>query len=70
MWPMLRIVGADANGSDLLLPANLTWDRRALLAETPLEKSPLVAGDHQIHISLNGQQYAALPDPAAVCSSG
>ena len=63
---MIRIVGADLNGSDLILPANLTLDRRALMTETPIERTPLSAGDHQIHVSLNGQQYAdhALPDAA------
>lgn len=58
MWPVVRIVGGDLNGSDLILPANLTDDRRSLMVETPIERTPLAAGDHRIHISLNGQQFA------------
>lgn len=57
LWPMVRISGADLNGSDLLLPANLTSDRQGLTVETPLERSPLNPGDHRVHISLNGQQF-------------
>ena len=46
------------NGSDLTLAANLTADRMALMAATPLERTPLATGNHQIHVSLNGQQFA------------
>ena len=55
--PVIRLTGGEANGTDLVLPATLTEDRRALLASTPVEKSPYAAGSHQIHISLNGQQF-------------
>ena len=55
--PEIRLIGANSNGTDLILPAQLTPDRRALAAVTPLEKSPLEAGSHLIHVSLNGQQF-------------
>ena len=55
--PEIRLIGANGNGTDLILPAQLTPDRRALAAVTPLEKSPLQAGSHLIHVSLNGQQF-------------
>ena len=54
---MVRIKGADLNGSDLTLPANWTDDGRGLITETPIERTPLAAGIHRIHVSLNGQQY-------------
>ena len=57
LWPTVRIAGADLNGSDLTLPANWTDDGRGLVTETPIERSPLAAGIHRIHVSLNGQQY-------------
>ena len=47
------------NGTDLALPANLTSDRRALLATTPLYGEPLLAGNHSVLVSLNGQQLSA-----------
>ena len=53
----MRIKGADLNGSDLTLPANWTDDGRGLITETPIERTPLAAGIHRIHVSLNGQQY-------------
>ena len=56
--PVIRLKGGEGNGSDLVLPASLASDRRALLAMTPVEKSPYAAGRHHIHISLNGQQFA------------
>ena len=55
--PEIRLIGANGNGTDLILPAQLSPDRRALAAVTPLEKSPLEAGSHLIHVSLNGQQF-------------
>ena len=55
--PEIRLIGANSNGTDLIFPAQLTPDRRALAAVTPLEKSPLEAGSHLIHVSLNGQQF-------------
>ena len=63
---MVRIAGADVNGSDLLLPANLTLDRKSLMTETPLDKTPLSRGDHLIDVSLNGQQYGVPLLDAAV----
>lgn len=53
--PTLRIQGASEDGGDLLLPANLTEDRRALMAVTPRSSGPLTAGSHLLHVSLNGQ---------------
>lgn len=53
----MRIAGADLNGSDLTLAANWTEDGSGLITETPIERSPLAAGIHRIHVSLNGQQY-------------
>lgn len=61
LQPAIRIKGADYNGSDLILSANLTEDRMALMATTPLERTPLAMGDHPVHVSLNGQQFADLP---------
>ena len=58
--PVIRLTGGEGNGTDLFLPANLTDDKRALLASTPVEKSPYAAGSHQIHISLNGQQFVTV----------
>lgn len=55
--PIIRLRGGEGNGTDLMLPASLTEDRRALLANSPLEKSPYAPGSHQIHLSLNGQQF-------------
>ncbi len=53
--PMLRMEGAGQDGGDLVLPANMTADRRALLAVTPSQTGPLTAGSHQLRLSLNGQ---------------
>ncbi len=52
---MLRLEGAAADGSDLELPANVTGDRRVLLAVTPAAGGPLAAGNHTLRLSLNGQ---------------
>ena len=69
LTPEIRLAGANENGTDLVLPAKLTPDRRALAAVTPLDKSPLEAGTHTIHVSLNGQQFPSnlsrLARPAA-----
>ncbi|CAL8464733.1 g4268 [Coccomyxa elongata] len=53
--PTLRIEGATEDGGDLLLTANVTDDRRALMAITPSDLGPLTAGSHLLHVSLNGQ---------------
>ncbi len=53
--PALRIQGASEDGGDLLLQANLTEDRRAIMATTPSSTGPLTAGSHLLHVSLNGQ---------------
>ncbi|KAK9917087.1 hypothetical protein WJX75_000778 [Coccomyxa subellipsoidea] len=53
--PALRIQGASEDGGDLLLRANLTDDRRAIMATTPASSGPLTAGSHLLHVSLNGQ---------------
>lgn len=72
---MVRIVGADLNGSDLTLPANWTTDGQGLVTRTPIERTPLAAGVHRIHVSLNGQQYnnesyhEASVSPLAFCFS-
>ena len=39
-----------------MLPAALAPDRWSLLTQMPLEGAPLVAGNHTVMISLNGQQ--------------
>ena len=57
--PMVYLEGVLNNGTDLALPANLTSDRRALLAATPLYGEPLQAGNHSVLVSLNGQQLPA-----------
>ena len=57
--PVIYLEGVLANGADLALPANLTSDRRALLASTPLYGQPLQAGNHSVLVSLNGQQLSA-----------
>lgn len=71
MGPLVRIAGADFNGSDLTLPANWTDDGRGLITETPLKQTPLAAGPHKVHISLNGQQYSQemLLDNSVSCST-
>ena len=56
---MIYLEGVLNNGADLALPANLTSDRRALLATTPLYGEPLIAGNHSVLVSLNGQQLSA-----------
>ena len=56
---MIFLEGVLDNGSDLALPANLTQDRRALLASTPMYDKPLLAGNHSVLVSLNGQQLSA-----------
>jgi hypothetical protein len=53
--PVLCMEGALEDGSDLILPANMTDDRRALMAVTPSETGPLTAGNHLLRLSLNGQ---------------
>lgn len=58
--PVIRLKGGEGNGTDLVLPAELTGDRRTLIASTPVEKSPYAAGSHEIHLSLNGQQFMAV----------
>lgn len=66
MQPAIRIKGGDLNGSDLILSAILASDRMGLLASTPLERAPLATGNHQVHVSLNGQQFA---DQASIKST-
>lgn len=58
-YPIIYLEGVLNNGTDLALPANLTSDRRALLATTPLYGEPLLAGNHSVLVSLNGQQLSA-----------
>ena len=53
--PVLKLEGAELDGGDLLLPANVTEDRRSLVALTPASQMPLSAGDHPLKLSLNGQ---------------
>ena len=53
--PVLKLEGAQLDGGDLLLPANMTEDRRSLVALTPASQMPLSAGDHPLRLSLNGQ---------------
>lgn len=55
---MIFLEGVLDDGSDLALPANLTQDRRALLASTPMYEQPLLAGNHSVQVSLNGQQLS------------
>jgi len=43
------------DGGDLLMHANVTEDRRSLVALTPESQTPLNAGDHALKLSLNGQ---------------
>ena len=57
--PMILLEGVLDNGADLGLPANVTQDRRALLASTPMYEKPLLAGNHSVLVSLNGQQLSA-----------
>ncbi len=57
-YPMIYLEGVLNNGTDLALPANLTSDRRALLATTPVYGEPLLAGNHSVLVSLNGQQLS------------
>lgn len=57
--PIIFLEGVLNDGTDLALPANLTSDRRALLATTPLYGEPLLAGNHSVLVSLNGQQLSA-----------
>ncbi len=53
--PVLKLVGAELDGGDLLLHANVSADRRSLVALTPASQLPLSAGDHPLKLSLNGQ---------------
>ena len=53
--PVLKLEGAQLDGGDLLLRANLSSDRRSLTALTPRSEMPLSAGDHPLQLSLNGQ---------------
>ena len=64
---MVRLAGAGEAGGDLLLAANLTADRRSLMAATPARTAPLRAGLFPIAVSLNGQQFAAPPRRGVVC---
>ena len=64
---MVRLAGAGEAGGDLLLAANLTADRRSLMAATPARAAPLRAGLFLIAVSLNGQQFAAPPRRGVVC---
>lgn len=65
--PALRIQGASEDGGDLLLRANLTDDRRAIMATTPASSGPLTAGSHLLHVSLNGQ-FGGLNTSDMVCA--
>jgi hypothetical protein len=58
---VVRLAGAGAAGGDLLLAANLTADRRALLAATPARAAPLRAGLFPVAVSLDGRRFAAPP---------
>ena len=53
--PVLKLEGAELDGGDLLLHANVSADRRSLVALTPASQMPLSAGDHPLKLSLNGQ---------------
>lgn len=53
--PVLKLEGAQLDGGDLLMHANVTEDRRSLVALTPESQTPLNAGDHPLKLSLNGQ---------------
>ena len=53
--PVLKLEGAELDGGDLLLHANVSADRRSLVALTPAFQMPLSAGDHPLKLSLNGQ---------------
>lgn len=64
--PMVRMEGAGQDGGDLVLPANMTADRRALMAVTPSQTGPLTAGTHQLRLSLNGQ-FAGVNHSTMVC---
>ena len=55
LTPVLRLEGAQLDGSNLLLRANLSSDRRSLLALMPQSEMPLSAGNHALQLSLNGQ---------------
>ncbi|KAK9837118.1 hypothetical protein WJX81_003998 [Elliptochloris bilobata] len=57
--PVVRLAGAGERGDDLLLAANLTADRRSLMAVTPARTAPLRAGLFPVAVSLNGQQFVA-----------
>ena len=54
--PMIFIDSVLQGGGSLMLPAALAPDRWSLLTQMPLEGGPLVAGNHTVMISLNGQQ--------------
>ena len=51
---MVRILGAGVNGSDLVLPANLTTDDSEITFSTPDGGTPLPAGSFVVELSLNG----------------
>ena len=65
--PMLKMEGAQPDGSDLLLAANVSADRRSLVALTPASQKPLSAGDHPLKLSLNGQ-FSEMKRPDIVSS--
>ena len=54
LTPVLKLEGAQLDGSDLLLRANFSSDWRSLRTLTPSE-IPLSAGNHPLRLSLNGQ---------------
>ncbi len=80
--PVLKLEGAELDGGDLLLHANVSADRRSLVALTPASQMPLSAGDHPLKLSLNGQFSEQtqrdlvrflpllLPPPRCMLSSG
>ncbi|KAK9803015.1 hypothetical protein WJX72_000035 [[Myrmecia] bisecta] len=57
--PLVRISGAAADGSDLLLPAALVLNGSALQVQTPNGSQPLTAGKHALSVSLNRQQFSS-----------
>ena len=59
---MVKIVGGGSDGSDLLLPANLT-DSADLVEVAALEGGPpLPAGPFVVQLSLNGEDFSGGPD--------
>ena len=55
LTPVLKLEGAQLDGGDLLMRADLSSNRRSLTALTPFSGMPLSAGDHPLQLSLNGQ---------------